>query len=1077
MPLPWFQDNTRSTYYPETMVMALFLFMHQLPIRLVLILNPNQMNEDAVPEGATPQPPHFYVFDNREKNLRVTMFKIKEESWWQSYCNDKLTAFIVYSNKHYKIAEFIGQQYQFPDSEETAVEDVYVNVQDDDDNETENTNLAMNLQDALDAEVSVQNLKPPRKRRRKDKQVELTDVAAAKDSSIPSTKDSDDEVYTSRSSAPDVVAALVQMTDKEFRDYIKEKEGSILTKEESTEVWKRCDKRMVMESEEEEREALLTQTNNVWNRENLPGVLPHLSSERGESAASSILSTNAMAGESQTQESTDETDASADIAAESQASADNAAEPQREAGQRVEESHDSAAESQVSADNAAEPQGEAVQSATKESTDIADVSQDPVESDNAAEPQPQHEAVQQVEESATKESTDIADVSADTAATSSQDPVDDATAEPQHEAVQRVKKSPSAKKPIADMSLDKFSNYIGQMTSRMTDKELNNYVSQRQTTTDTGSLDWMKGAKAFYIAQEAAERKTRKPSAEESTDIADASARKDAPANEATAEVATPSTTEIEEKQMRKALSGGMQTDTATAKDNDDATADDDSYSYPSDASTDTERVSTPRRVPVSEHVSSPTREIASKHVSSPRHVHASPRRLGIKKYRGKHLYATESPGQETSESPSKRHSSRLDNRSEVDRYGDYASPPQGRKRKTPNPIPDPETVDNRLRAIQISDGRTMYTRPNSKTSATSEYMPVASESKDDMYWRDEGVFNTTWVNLADVAKKKGRLPANLAKRYKKGEDNWVRRLKDPTDKTLNKDGTRKVITEEDELKIIYEEVEPDETWTFETESETEWISLGEEQMAMIRAITVCKSNGKLTTVWQGMFARKGEYCDKITNVDEEWITENVNKDLRDKCKKRQKKGNKKFLKLPSGRSRSNTLPVLAQGSFPVVQFQQGEQQYCMFYAYASALFYVGFKQLAHTIRDNAAKYATSGFDEQLKRIVDLMQKNVSWLQPHKFKREELDPLTNKSHFPTVLVLTGTNGSVSHSVATVGKFLCDANLPEARVISKGVLDWCCSTDADAGEFSFVYAAYRFCENPRTKKPKYKVPPE
>jgi hypothetical protein len=52
------------------------------------------------------------------------------------------------------------------------------------------------------------------------------------------------------------------------------------------------------------------------------------------------------------------------------------------------------------------------------------------------------------------------------------------------------------------------------------------------------------------------------------------------------------------------------------------------------------------------------------------------------------------------------------------------------------------------------------------------------------------------------------------------------------------------------------------------------------------------------------------------------------------------------------------------------------------------------------------------------------------------------------SCLPTLVRLEGHDGSTSHAVATAGKWLFDANLPNAEKISLPFLDWCCSTDTE-----------------------------
>ena len=55
------------------------------------------------------------------------------------------------------------------------------------------------------------------------------------------------------------------------------------------------------------------------------------------------------------------------------------------------------------------------------------------------------------------------------------------------------------------------------------------------------------------------------------------------------------------------------------------------------------------------------------------------------------------------------------------------------------------------------------------------------------------------------------------------------------------------------------------------------------------------------------------------------------------------------------------------------------------------------------------------------------------------------DIITNMSVCPTLLVLLGADGSVSHAVSSTGNWLFDSNLVNAQPLTQELLNWCVSS--------------------------------
>ena len=103
----------------------------------------------------------------------------------------------------------------------------------------------------------------------------------------------------------------------------------------------------------------------------------------------------------------------------------------------------------------------------------------------------------------------------------------------------------------------------------------------------------------------------------------------------------------------------------------------------------------------------------------------------------------------------------------------------------------------------------------------------------------------------------------------------------------------------------------------------------------------------------------------------------------------------------------------------------------------------------------------------------DVYKRQIGYLLPKQYRTGTLDPLTDLSIYPTLLILEGSDGSINHAVSTVDHWLFDSNWKRAKRINKKNLDWCVSSSNSANELKRVHLALRFVENPDTKMKRYK----
>ena len=122
------------------------------------------------------------------------------------------------------------------------------------------------------------------------------------------------------------------------------------------------------------------------------------------------------------------------------------------------------------------------------------------------------------------------------------------------------------------------------------------------------------------------------------------------------------------------------------------------------------------------------------------------------------------------------------------------------------------------------------------------------------------------------------------------------------------------------------------------------------------------------------------------------------------------------------------------QVGLPPIKYHQGDKAYCLYYSFANVLHYVGLKGIAKMVADAAPKYSVLACHKAINKLYEIMQTHAPYLEGHKYAAGELDPLTNQSKYPTLLVLENSHGSISHCVATVSNLLFDSNLAGARSV-------------------------------------------
>lgn len=181
-----------------------------------------------------------------------------------------------------------------------------------------------------------------------------------------------------------------------------------------------------------------------------------------------------------------------------------------------------------------------------------------------------------------------------------------------------------------------------------------------------------------------------------------------------------------------------------------------------------------------------------------------------------------------------------------------------------------------------------------------------------------------------------------------------------------------------------------------------------------------------------------------------------------------------KWIQIPPGAPNENEIdPEILLDNAPTVRYRQGSKAYCLFYAVASCMDFIGFKHLGSKLVSAARTQSSSGdFKKIVKKIV---LENVRFFQAKEYKESQYDPFECQSEYPSFLILQGEDGAINHAVAMVGCWIFDANLPKALELNPTNLDWCVSTSRVKTKFKNVYYAMQFREDSRRVKKRYKSP--
>jgi hypothetical protein len=175
----------------------------------------------------------------------------------------------------------------------------------------------------------------------------------------------------------------------------------------------------------------------------------------------------------------------------------------------------------------------------------------------------------------------------------------------------------------------------------------------------------------------------------------------------------------------------------------------------------------------------------------------------------------------------------------------------------------------------------------------------------------------------------------------------------------------------------------------------------------------------------------------------EEWVKSNFEKGYLEQLKC-SSGNNGSFLKVPPGDSRKHT--NIAEGSGPQIHYQQQEgERTCMVYSLASALHFLGRKDVAAKIRNDSARYRKD-INSFCTFVKDLKSRHKIFRKETPGKGTVNNWWSDKLSGLYLTRLRGSDGKDDHCVAIFDNWIFDSNFKFALPRTRESFDLCCSSD-------------------------------
>ena len=196
----------------------------------------------------------------------------------------------------------------------------------------------------------------------------------------------------------------------------------------------------------------------------------------------------------------------------------------------------------------------------------------------------------------------------------------------------------------------------------------------------------------------------------------------------------------------------------------------------------------------------------------------------------------------------------------------------------------------------------------------------------------------------------------------------------------------------------------------------------------------------------------------QVEEVNEAFVHDNFPRGLVDQIKS-VAKGAGGFVKIPPGddRQHDNIHPALILPDAPLIHYKQQEgQKTCLTDSFASALHYMGIKQVASELFQRRKKIINRSntwecFQQYLETRSKALKCIILSMSDWKLTDLKVTDLVAAS-------LRGSDGKVDHAVTFHGNWIFDSNFERALPLNQASLDLCCSSDACPAKFVAVEEA-------------------
>lgn len=176
------------------------------------------------------------------------------------------------------------------------------------------------------------------------------------------------------------------------------------------------------------------------------------------------------------------------------------------------------------------------------------------------------------------------------------------------------------------------------------------------------------------------------------------------------------------------------------------------------------------------------------------------------------------------------------------------------------------------------------------------------------------------------------------------------------------------------------------------------------------------------------------------------------------------------WVRLDAGRFRysSNIINIARNRNVPkcplIYRVQSVGESSCVFSSLISAMHYINDHQSRDLLMDklpNSLSATCLAAEECINResyAAVLLNKHGKY---QSLNMKNFNILSDHSIWPTLCILKGSDGSISHSITVVENFIFDSSVGRAMELTRQNLDWCCGSDYQDVYFVCIEKAYRF----------------